>query len=246
MVETEPMADYRVSHTAPGKGRKYQAMYDTLPGLRYMWEQEQAVLRKLIRKYCGAGEIRLLDFACGTGRVLSCLQHYVTLATGIDVSETMLDVCRQQRLQVELIQADITHESALQDRIFNLITAFRFFPNAQPTLRHEAMRCLVSHLTQDGLLIFNNHENHSGSIYRVARILGKRLPTMHHRDALDLIQSHGLELIDLVAIGVLPFSTHCLVVPQWTHRLADTIASVCGVRRSLAQNIIYICRKRTN
>ena len=76
-----------------------------------------------------------LDFACGTGRILEYFAGRVDSSTGVDVSDSMMEVAGRWPPKAELIEADLTQNDVLGDRRFNLITAFRFFPNAEPELR---------------------------------------------------------------------------------------------------------------
>jgi predicted TPR repeat methyltransferase len=78
---------YLDSHKAPGKGRPYDSDYATDPLLRYLWQEEQAVLDRILADYYASTPVDLLDFACGTGRVAGALEDRVRSVTGIDVSE---------------------------------------------------------------------------------------------------------------------------------------------------------------
>ena len=42
-----------------------------------------------------------------------------------------------------LVEGDLTREPLLGERRFDLVTAFRFFPNAEPALRRDVMAALV-------------------------------------------------------------------------------------------------------
>jgi hypothetical protein len=50
-----------------------------------------------------------------------------------------------------------------------MITSFRFFPNAEPKLRDDAMRVLSGLLAADGIMILNNHLRCSGTKMRLRR-----------------------------------------------------------------------------
>ncbi len=64
-------------------------------------------------------------------------------ATGIDVSASMLAVARQSAPSAEIVEGDPTREDLLSERHFDLITAFRSFPNAEDPLREAAMAARV-------------------------------------------------------------------------------------------------------
>jgi predicted TPR repeat methyltransferase len=196
--------DYRFSHMATDKGPSYDDGFRTMRWRRYVWQREQHVLDCILQKYFSNKAIKHLDFACGTGRILQFMKERVGSCTGVDVSESMLNECRQKLPDTEILQADITKDDVLGKRTFDLITAFRFSPNAQPTLRTKAMECLSKHLSPDGLLVFNNHQNHTSIRYQIARLRGKRWRTMSNREVKDLVCSAGLAVAEVFVIGVLP------------------------------------------
>jgi SAM-dependent methyltransferase len=157
MTQADNDYKYTESHQGEGKGESYDAHYLSDPWDRFLWAREQQVMDIILKKYFKGVEINLLDFACGTGRVTSFLEHYANQSTGVDVSETMLAEAQKKLSKTSFFKADITNESALAGRKFNLITAFRFFLNAEPSLRANVIKSLVPHLEDDGYLIFNNH-----------------------------------------------------------------------------------------
>ena len=235
--------DYRTTHTAPAKGMSYEQKFADVPWRAYVWQRERLVLDEVLRRYFADRPVRHLDFACGTGRILGHLADRARLSVGVDVSESMLAVARQRPGDAEWIRADITRDDVLARRTFNLITAFRFFPNAQPELRAEALRALARHLTPDGVLLLNNHKNHSSLLCRLARLVGKRPRTMSARDVTELASSVGLVVARTFAIGVLPATDKHMLVPRWCHRLVDRAANALGIAPVLAQNVIYVCRR---
>lgn len=240
------VSDYRVSHLSEDKGAVYDQRFETFGWRRYLWEKEQAVLREIVKDFFGPQEIHYLDFACGTGRILGAMKDQVHRCLGIDVSAGMLDQCRQKFPDACLIQADITRDDVLVGQQFNLITAFRFFPNAQPQLRREALDALAWHLAPDGVFVFNNHRNHSCPLFRLARLLGRRLHTMHAREINDLLEYVGFEIVRTYAFGSLPaYDTHPMWIPAAVHEVADRQVNRLGWGTALCQNTIYVCRKKT-
>ena len=71
----------------------------------------------------------------------------------------MLEEAQRKLKRTEIIQADITKEDIFAGREFNLITAFRFFLNAEENLRKDALNTITSLLSEDGYFVFNNHRN---------------------------------------------------------------------------------------
>jgi len=233
--------DYRLSHI--GKGQAYDDSFRENPWRVFLWQREQQILDCILNKYFSDGTITHLGFACGTGRILAYLVGRTETSTGIDVSESMLKVAREKVPSAEVIKGDLTKNDILGDRLFNLITAFRFFPNAQPPLRAEAIQCLVKHLTPNGLLVLNNHKNHSSLLYRLARLVGRHHRTMKTKEVEQLVSSVGLKVAEVFPIGVLPAcDKHPMILPSFIHKCADWFANACAVGRTLCQDIIYVCR----
>ena len=200
------MADagsYRESHTDTGRGRRYDRFYATDPWVKFLWFREQQVLEDILHTYFAGGEVNLLDFACGTGRIAGFLESRVATAVGVDISEPMLEAARQNLKRTELISADHTRDPVLQGRRFNLITAFRFFTNAEPELRREALKGLVPLLAEDGCLVFNNHRNRSSPTMVLGhavqtRPAGPHIRVMSIAEMRNLVAPFGLEMVKVV------------------------------------------------
>lgn len=239
-------ADYRISHTASNKGAVYDFHFEQFSWRKYLWEREKEILLKILDEFYAGRKIHYLDFACGTGRVLKFMKEHVDKAAGVDLSESMLAQCARKVRDVHIYRGDITREDVLGDRRFNLITAFRFFPNAQEDLRKEALDALAKNLDSDGLLVFNNHRNQSGLLFQLARLFGKKLNTMSHQEVKDLLQLIGFDIVKIYSVGVLPaHDTVGMWVPGWIHNIADQFTHKTGWAQKLCQNNIYVCRKRS-
>jgi len=206
-----PYDDYRSSHQ--GKGEDYHNRFAGSSHRALIWRIEQRILKGVLRRHFPRpDQIRHLDFACGTGRILQLLEGDVGSSTGVDIAQSMLEVAGQGLENTRLICADITRSDELDDERFDLITAFRFFPNAEPALRDEAMAKLKTFLAPGGLLVFNNHLR-AGSL-RHRRFLAKdrkgvlkskrRLHVMSDQEVADLIEHHGLRVVESHHLGLLP------------------------------------------
>jgi ubiquinone/menaquinone biosynthesis C-methylase UbiE len=124
--------DYRDSHKGTGKGASYNKSFREFPFRSVLWEMEQQFLLRIVENFTENTDVNHLDFACGTGRIVGFLADHVKSSVGIDLSDSMLAIAQKELPNTELIKADITTSDVLNDRTFNLITAFRFFSNAQP------------------------------------------------------------------------------------------------------------------
>lgn len=228
-----PHADYRSSHLAEGEA--YHAKFEQQIYRALMWELERETLSQLLAERTDRATCRLLDFACGTGRVLAALEPQVASATGVDISASMLSVAARIAPGAEIVCADITRDPVLDSRQFDVITAFRFFPNAEPALREEAMAKLAGLLAPGGWLIINNHRRR-GSLKHRVRLLrsaiglakGKDMHTMSDDEVAALAARHGLRVHGTRTAGILPvlkerrpFLPRVLLAPleRWTSGL---------------------------
>ncbi len=198
---------YRESHKYAAKGAEYEAYYQNKAWQRFLWSREQEIILRILEKYFAGRDIHLLDFACGTGRITEFLENRVKTSTGVDVSGSMLTIAREKLKRTEIIEADITTRNVLKPRKFNLITAFRFFLNAEPELRFAAIKALAELLDEDGYLVFNNHQN-SGSPWIKLRYAHYRkknpegtFNVMSIEQMKKLAEGAGLEIVEIYPVG---------------------------------------------
>jgi ubiquinone/menaquinone biosynthesis C-methylase UbiE len=241
----QAMIDYRLSHLASDKGTLYDQHFREYGWRQYLWQREKQTLRKVIYDFFAFEPVSCLDFACGTGRILEFIGPRVNTCTGLDISASMLSLCRKKLPDMELIEGDITHDDMLRGRVFNLITAFRFFANAQHSLRKEVLLALHRHLSEDGILVFNNHRNCSNPLFAIARLTGRQLHTLSHSDILAVLDETGFTAEKVYAYGILPGHDKAwLSYPESLCYGADWLAERTGLDQWLGQDLIYICRKK--
>jgi len=227
---------YKDSHKYAEKGAEYQAFYETQPWERFLWSREQKVILHILEKYFKGRDVHLLDFACGTGRITGLLEDRVKTSTGVDVSGSMLAIARRKLKRTEIIKADITAEDILKGRKFNLITAFRFFVNAEPALRCSAMQALAGLLSEDGYFVFNNHQSY-GSPWIKLRYLRHRqvnpqgiFNVMTIAEMKKLVASVGLQIVELYPVGF--FHPPKIAIPS---AVRAAVENLCGAFKSLAR-----------
>ena len=138
-----------------------------------LWTVERDFLQRFVARFAASiTGVDYLDFACGTGRVLSFMEGLVDTARGIEIAAPMLEFARAKVKRAELVQADITAPGTEIEGQYDLITSFRFFLNAEPALRLAVMRGLAARLRNDSSrLIFNIQASTPGhkSLVRVVR-----------------------------------------------------------------------------
>ncbi|MCP4263608.1 MAG: class I SAM-dependent methyltransferase [Planctomycetes bacterium] len=239
--------DYRESHLSPEKGESYHRQFEENPHRSMIWEFEKRILDRILLEFLDNCEIRHFDFACGTGRILAHYEKRAHESVGVDISSSMLETARRNLDYSKLIQADITREDVLDSQKFNLITAFRFFPNAQPKLRSEAMQALVRHLDKDGYMVFNNHRNLSSSRCRIARLCGRGgREGMAMAEVKDLVLEHSMKIVRVYHLCVLPASERRMLLPYSILRSMERVLSRFRLFRNLGENLIFVCKHAGN
>ncbi len=238
MTKSESYTD---SHKHSEKGISYDKNYVANSWQRFLWTREQLALKRILQTHLGNRKIDLLDFACGTGRVLGYLENLVDSAVGVDVSSSMLTEAKKKLKRAELIQTDITTKNVLSGRKFDLITAFRFFLNAEPELRHAALKSLSPLLKEDGYLVFNNHRNQTSPLtrFKYGRCHRQR-KFMSIEEMYELAGMIGLEIVKIYPIGFLPLPK--VKLPALFNNMIDNIGARFESLHRFSESPIAVCR----
>jgi len=157
----------------------------------------------------------------------------------------MMEVARNVAPSAELIEADLTQQDVLADREFDLITAFRFFPNAEPKLRLAVFQVLARHLAPHGIFVFNNHKNRNSLRRRISRLLGREVArgTMTHADVEALVAAGNLRILEVIPLASLPLSEKRRLLPISVAESLERRFSGQPRLAGLAQNLIYVCAR---
>ena len=220
----------------------------------FLWELQQPVVRALLeRQRALLGRLRLLDFACGTGRILSFAEELASESDGVDISPAMLERARQRCRRSRLSAGDIVADASLAPGPYDVITAFRFLLNAEPAARRAVLGALRARLAPDGLLIANVHGNatslrHISLAYRRwesrrPRAAGeaRMLEEMSPRAARDLFAAAGFEMVEQIGFGILPHLAHRSFLRPLA-RAVDRQLSARSVLRNLSVDLLFVCR----
>ena len=240
---------YRASHKYPSKGAEYETCYETQLWEKFLWSREQEIIGQILERYFANRDIHLLDFACGTGRITSFLEDRVKTSTGIDVSGSMLAIARVKLKRTEIVEADITVDNVFEGRKFNLIMAFRFFVNAEPTLRVAAMEALSRLLSEDGYFVFNNHHSFSSPWIKLLymRHQQKNPEGIFNVMTIDemnrLVEGVGMEIVELYPAGF--FHPPKVVVPQMVTGAVEKICCRFSSLARFSESPIAVCSWRT-
>jgi len=242
--------DYRLTHQHPLKGRSYEESFTKFPYRRIVWEWEQDVLKGVMSDlFEEKSRLMYLDFACGTGRILRLLEGFMKESYGVDVSKSMLDVAEENVLSSSLILGDLTKEDIFPERYFDLITAFRFFLNAQQDLREKVLQVFRKIIKKNGFLIINIHMNKGCLLEKELRIYQAikgdktaKLNSLSFWETKDLLSGSNFEVVQTFHYGVLPIyrEEHNLFIQQ-----IDKVERYCSRLPAflhLSRYIIYVCR----
>jgi predicted TPR repeat methyltransferase len=236
---------YRDSHKYPAKGAEYETYYETQLWQRFLWSREQEIIGQILERYFADRDIHLLDFACGTGRITSFLEDRVKTSTGIDVSGSMLAIAGAKLKRTEIIEADITVDKVFEGRKFNLITAFRFFVNAEPTLRAAVMEALARLLSEDGYFVFNNHQSFGSPWIKLLYMRHQQknpegiFNVMTIDEMSRLVEAVGMEIVELYPAGF--FHPPKVAVPQFVTGAVEKICCRFSSLARFSESPIAVC-----
>ncbi len=130
------------------------------------------------RKFCRFPVKRLLEPACGSGRLVAEFAKRGYDVTGFDISERALAYARQRLrrrgLTAELLHADMRSFQLKRkfDLAYNFVNTFRHLLTEADARRH--LHCMRQHLRRGGLYIIGLHlfppdaDNHSSERWSLA------------------------------------------------------------------------------
>jgi SAM-dependent methyltransferase len=235
--------DYRNSHIGDEKAKSYHNQFIKNPYRSMVWGMEKDILKKINENYYINFRGTHLDFACGSGRITGLYKELGWDSTGIDISSSMLEIARKECVGVKFIEGDITVKDDLNDKKFDAITAFRFFPNAQQELRDNVMMLLVKKLKPSGILIFNNHKNSSSIMYRIGGIFRKKQHSMSEEEVKLMLKKCRLYVVQEVHLGIIPATNKIRFLPINFILAIENFLKDFKFAKSLSSNNIYVCKR---
>ena len=248
---------YRESFTGSIRAEAYDELYAPDSYASLLWEIEKEFLARFVSNLrVNHQRINYMDYACGTGRVLSFIEPSVDSATGIDVSQDMLDRARSRTGNASLLKGDASEDSAvLGNQKYDLITLFRFLLNTEPKTRSRVVGVLAGRLKDNtSRFVFNNHGNpfsHKMVMLpsHMLRSLGHPRGTLGnyltHRDILACISGTGLEIESVYGYGYISNKMLRLLGPVRTLWLERFLAGA-PVIQVVGVNQIYVAKLRIN
>ncbi|GIW94578.1 MAG: N,N-dimethyltransferase [Pirellulaceae bacterium] len=143
----------------PGGLYDYPAYYELVFGSD--WRAELHFLLAIFERYAEGRVQRLLEPACGTGRLLFRLAQRKFHVTGFDLNPQAVAYCNQRfarhGLRPAAFCADMAdfHLSRPVDAAFNMINSFRHLTAARQAADH--LRCMAQAVRRGGLYVLGLH-----------------------------------------------------------------------------------------
>lgn len=219
-----------------------------------IWQMQRPVLERLVNEFQAARQtpVRLLDFACGTGRVLSVLETLVPVAEGVDISDNMVAVARTKCTRARLLVGDVLAQPGLLSGRYDLISSFRFLLNVEPALRVRVLRRLREVLPPDGRLIVNVHGNsrslrHPAILWRRRREQGGKTNVMLNEmspvETKNLLTECGFEIEQQFGFGILPPTLYRTPL-RGVVRACDRALAGDHWWNDVSIDMLFVCRPR--
>jgi ubiquinone/menaquinone biosynthesis C-methylase UbiE len=218
----------------------------------FAWQWQRPVVEKVIQEFQRSrnAPARLLDFACGTGRVLSCVESLVDAAEGIDISENMVALARGKCRKARFKVGNIISQPGLLEGRYDVVTAFRFLLNVEPSVRQQVLRKLREVITAPGgLLLINVHGNsrslrHPAIVWRRwwerSRRSGAMLNEMSPDETKSLLHTSGFRIVRQFGFGLLPPTLYRTPLRRPVAALDRKFAGE-NLWRDLSIDMMFVC-----
>ncbi len=254
-ITEKTMDSYRNRFMRPEDAEKYDnRVYSGDSVNDLLWDTERPLIENLVERFRAEQDrVEYLDFACGTGRIISLVEKHVDSATGIDISPEMLKLAARKAKSAAFHCCDITRDSEAPRGQYDLITSFRFLTNAEVELRRSALACLTERLRgDDSLLLINIHSNllsykillapYHWLGKKLSKRQGSRAQCLTRGRVLSELREAGLKVEKVIGLGfvsgrLLPFMPYRLAL--WIER---KLAGLPLLQR-FGVNLLFVCRK---
>ena len=225
------------------KGEDYHKKFDDFPGRKIIWKLEKKIINFFIKKFKKKKIDSYLDFASGTGRIAKFLEKRKYKQYLLDSSPKMLNYAKTILKKSIIINKDFNKKKNFKNK-FDLITAFRFFPNAEPELRKKAFKFLYYSLKKDGILIFNNHRNFWSIPYFIRRMTFRSDGFgLTHNEIIKLIKPYKFKIMAYKSIGLLTDKENSSIILWSVVEKIENIIFKLKRSHRLGYNVIYVIKK---
>jgi SAM-dependent methyltransferase len=245
-------------------------MYDSKISNRFesfIFSIEKRIVEAILTPVEGINK-SYLDFACGTGRILSFVAGNFTFKeyVGFDSSKEMIEVAKSKvpRSNTCLIVGNILEEPEILDNgKFDVVTAFRLILNLEPEYRLPLLKQLNAKIKKGGILIINNHMNRYSMLGLVAlfmhKVLGYPLKrdlnahkkdrrsiinTMSEREARVLLEKANFRVVRTYRFTFFPGHNKYLLLPPKLLYPVELFLSKIPLINFLCKDQVYVCLKK--
>lgn len=238
--------DYKTLHIGKSHGQKYDDALFKEGRFDYeIWQKEKSVLKEIISKHNMKG--RLLDIACGTGRIIGYLEDRFQESIGIDISSDMLEQAKVKVKHSKLICGDVTKNHNEVEGKFDCITCFRFFLNAEQGLRDEVFGFITNKLkNQDSILIFNIHGNKFSTRWFLVvfdKIFKRSYQNqMSLKEVKLMLKQHDLEIVEFYGIGFI-YKVFFKFMPKFFWCFFEDIFHSLSFLKPFSLYFVFVCKK---
>ena len=235
---------YRDTHLGTEKAAEYEQAY-ALGFYADEWDWfERPFLVRTFSRLRTRGAAEAADFACGTGRVLRVAADVFPTTFGLDISPDMLAVAAANSPTSKLLAIDAS-AGTLHEQ-FDVVSAFRFFLNAEDPLRRAGADAVFRMLRPGGSLVVNTHTqpwSPLGVTKVMRRVYGSRLRTLSARSLCSLLRHAGFTIDSVTYHGLVPRMGE--FYPGWYRALHRWIDSrpVPRLLRPFAQSSIIVAHR---
>lgn len=224
----------------------------------FIWKIQQKLLRDILNRFRGQinRPLRLLDFACGTGRVTSFVEKFVDDIVGLDISPAMVEVARNKTIKTKFIVGNILRDKDLLQPPYDVITTFRFLLNAEDDIRRQILYRLRELIAPDGILILNVHGNRNSIRHPV--IIWQRwrqsrqkincntnimLNELSPRETKKYLSETRFDVVEQHGFGILPGIIYRTPL-RYMASVIDRFAAGKRWSRNWSIDIVFVCKPK--
>jgi len=208
---------------------------------------EKHFILKLIKKFGASKRSKILDVACGFGRIAKFLEKEYKNVAGIDNSNKMLNIAKKKCEKTKFYQGDVEKLPFIKSS-FDFITCFRFIMNFRKPIRINMLKEINRVLKKEGLLICNLHRNSLGfrGIYSTFRnkILGYDEPNLSYKILKKELENAQFKIEKYVGIKLIPYWRHFIFLPYSFLFTVEKFLGTIPFLRYFSDGIIIIARKK--
>lgn len=233
----------------------------------FIFSIEQRILAAIFTPLEGSNK-SYLDFACGTGRILSFVADNFTFKeyVGFDSAKEMIEVAKSKvtRAGACFIVGNILEQpEILGNGMFDVVTAFRLILNLEPEYRLPLLKQLNDKIKKGGILIINNHMNRYSMLGLVAlfmhKVLGYPLKrnlnthkkdrrniinTMSEREARVLLEEANFQVVRTYRFTFFPGHNNFLLLPSQLLYPVELFLSKIPLINFFCKDQVYVCVKK--